>query len=154
MRFSAMKAVLWRLQMGYKWCCRWCPLGSFWGGKWYQAQKEDLQRKQILERWSIRRRLKKCVAKGRLTSIAMLSSSIYLLCREIFFVPWYWSASWPRGHSSDGVLLGRFFNSEVEPVGGEKAACGNEALAKASTGWCFKQSGVLKVESISHHRKG
>ena len=47
-----------------------------------------------------------------------------------------------------------FFNSEVEPVGGEKAACGNEALAKASTGWCFKQSGVLKLESISHHRKG
>jgi len=47
-----------------------------------------------------------------------------------------------------------FFNSEVEPVGGEKAACGNEALAKALTGWCFKQSGVLKVESISHHRKG
>ena len=37
---------------------------------------------------------------------------------------------------------------------GEKAACGNEALSKASTGWCFKQSGVFKVESISHHRKG
>ena len=37
-----------------------------------------------------------------------------------------------------------------EPVGGEKAASGNEAL----TGWCFKQSGVLRVEIISHHRKG
>ena len=37
-----------------------------------------------------------------------------------------------------------------EPVGGEKAASGNEAL----TGWCFKQSGVLRVEIISHHKKG
>jgi len=47
-----------------------------------------------------------------------------------------------------------FFNSQVEPVAGKKMASGNEALAKALTKWCFKQSGVLKVDSISHHRKG
>jgi len=47
-----------------------------------------------------------------------------------------------------------FFNSMVEPVSGEKVASGNQALAKALSLWCFKQSGVLKVESISHHRKG
>jgi len=47
-----------------------------------------------------------------------------------------------------------FFNSMVEPVAGEKVASGNQALAKALSLWCFKQSGVLKVESISHHRKG
>jgi len=47
-----------------------------------------------------------------------------------------------------------FFNYEVEPVSGSKVASGNEDLAKALTAWCFKQSGVLKVESISHHREG
>ena len=41
-------------------------------------------------------------------------------------------------------------NSEVEPVVGEKAASGNEAL----TVWCFKQSEVFRVEIISLHRKG
>merc|ERR1711887_216067 len=43
----------------------------------------------------------------------------------------------------------------VEPVtGGEKVGSGNQQLAKALSLWCFKQSGVLRVESISHHRKG
>merc|ERR1712013_293589 len=47
------------------------------------------------------------------------------------------------------------FNSLVEPVtGGEKVGSGNQELAKALSLWCFKQSGVLRVESISHHRKG
>merc|ERR1712013_654472 len=46
-------------------------------------------------------------------------------------------------------------NSLVEPVtGGEKVGSGNQELAKALSLWCFKQSGVLRVESISHHRKG
>jgi len=47
-----------------------------------------------------------------------------------------------------------FFNSLVEPVSGGSVASGNEALAKALTSWCFKESGVLRVESITHHRKG
>merc|ERR1711974_452574 len=46
-----------------------------------------------------------------------------------------------------------FFMAEVE-TGGKKVASGNAALAKALTDWCFKQSGVLKVESISHHKEG
>jgi len=46
-----------------------------------------------------------------------------------------------------------FFTAEVE-TGGKKVASGNAALAKALTDWCFKQSGVLKVESISHHKEG
>merc|ERR1719333_1489455 len=48
-----------------------------------------------------------------------------------------------------------FFNSMVEPVnGGEKVGSGNQELAKALSLWCFKQSGVLRVKSISHHREG
>jgi len=48
-----------------------------------------------------------------------------------------------------------FFNAMVEPVaGGKKVGSGNQQLAKALSLWCFKQSGVLRVESISHHRKG
>merc|ERR1712060_62992 len=46
-----------------------------------------------------------------------------------------------------------FFTAEVE-TGGIKMASGNAALAKALTDWCFKQSGVLKVESINHHKEG
>merc|ERR1712107_366502 len=39
-------------------------------------------------------------------------------------------------------------------MGGKKVASGNAALSMALTDWCFKQSGVLKVESISHHKAG
>ena len=39
-------------------------------------------------------------------------------------------------------------------TGGKKVASGNAALSMALTDWCFKQSGVLKVESISHHKAG
>merc|ERR1712020_430724 len=46
-----------------------------------------------------------------------------------------------------------FFTAQVE-TGGKKVASGNAALAKALTDWCFKQSGVLKVESITHHKEG
>jgi len=46
-----------------------------------------------------------------------------------------------------------FFTAQVETKG-SKAASGNAALSKALTDWCFKKSGVLKVESISHHREG
>jgi len=47
-----------------------------------------------------------------------------------------------------------FFLAKVEPVTGSAVASGNKDLAQAVSDWCFKQSGVLKVESISHHREG
>lgn len=48
-----------------------------------------------------------------------------------------------------------FLTAEVEKAGGGPAVpSGNAALAKSLTDWCFKQAGVLKVESISHHREG
>jgi len=47
-----------------------------------------------------------------------------------------------------------FFNSKVEPIAGNSVASGNEALSKSLSMWCFKQSGVLKIESVSHHKKG
>jgi len=43
-----------------------------------------------------------------------------------------------------------FLTAKVE-TGGSAVASGNAALSKALTDWCFKQAGVLKVESISHH---
>jgi oligosaccharyltransferase complex subunit beta len=46
-----------------------------------------------------------------------------------------------------------FFTAQVEAKG-SKVASGNAALSKAVTDWCFKQSGVLRVESISHHLEG
>jgi len=46
-----------------------------------------------------------------------------------------------------------FFKSSVEPKDGTKVDAANEALSRALYKWCFKQSGVLKVESIAHHRK-
>ena len=46
-----------------------------------------------------------------------------------------------------------FFTAEVQTKG-KKVASGNAALAKSLTDWCFKQAGVLKVESISHHKEG
>jgi len=47
-----------------------------------------------------------------------------------------------------------FFNAQVEPVTGGKVESGNKDLALALSNWCFKQSGVLKVDSITHHREG
>jgi len=47
-----------------------------------------------------------------------------------------------------------FFTAQVETLGGAKVPSGNADLARAITTWCFKQSGVLRVESISHHREG
>jgi len=47
-----------------------------------------------------------------------------------------------------------FFSAKVEPVTGAAVASGNKELALTLSKWCFKQSGVLKVESISHHKKG
>jgi len=47
-----------------------------------------------------------------------------------------------------------FFSSKVEPVSGPSVASGNKDLALAITNWCFKKSGVLKVESIAHNKKG
>merc|ERR1719228_2667385 len=46
-----------------------------------------------------------------------------------------------------------FFTAMVEQ-GGSKVASGNQALARALTDWCFKQAGVLRVDSISHHKEG
>jgi len=48
-----------------------------------------------------------------------------------------------------------FFTAMVEQVGGAAAVpSGNQELSLALTSWCFKQSGVLKVESVSHSREG
>ena len=48
-----------------------------------------------------------------------------------------------------------FFSSKVEAAsGGAGVASGNKDLALALSKWCFKQSGVLKVESIAHNKKG
>ena len=47
-----------------------------------------------------------------------------------------------------------FFTAKVEPVTGGSVASGNKDLAIAVSDWCFKQSGVLRVESITHHREG
>jgi oligosaccharyltransferase complex subunit beta len=46
-----------------------------------------------------------------------------------------------------------FFTASVETKG-KKVASGNAALAKALSDWCFQEAGVLKVESISHHKEG
>jgi oligosaccharyltransferase complex subunit beta len=46
-----------------------------------------------------------------------------------------------------------FFTAMVEAKG-TKVPSGNAAVATALTEWCFKQAGVLKVESISHHLEG
>jgi oligosaccharyltransferase complex subunit beta len=47
-----------------------------------------------------------------------------------------------------------FFTSKVEPVTGTAQASGNKDLALSLTKWCFKQSGVLKVDSVSHNKAG
>ena len=47
-----------------------------------------------------------------------------------------------------------FFTSKVEPVTGAAQASGNKDLALSLTKWCFKQSGVLKVESVAHNKAG
>ena len=48
-----------------------------------------------------------------------------------------------------------FFTSKVEPAtGAAGVVSGNKDLALSLTRWCFKQSGVLKVESIAHNKKG
>lgn len=47
-----------------------------------------------------------------------------------------------------------FFTSKVEPVAGAAQASGNKDLALSLTKWCFKQSGVLKVESVAHNKAG
>ena len=47
-----------------------------------------------------------------------------------------------------------FFTSKVEPVTGTAKPSGNKDLALSLTKWCFKQSGVLKVESVSHNKAG
>ena len=39
--------------------------------------------------------------------------------------------------------------------GGKKhAKSGNQALAASLASWCFKQSGVLRVNGVNHHLKG
>jgi len=47
-----------------------------------------------------------------------------------------------------------FFNSEVAKGAGEAVASGNADFAEALTLWCFKERGVLRVESINHHLVG
>jgi len=47
-----------------------------------------------------------------------------------------------------------FFTSKVEPMTGSANPSGNRDLALSLTRWCFKQNGVLKVESIAHHKAG
>jgi len=48
-----------------------------------------------------------------------------------------------------------FFLSAVEKAGsGSGVPSGNKALAQALSLWVLKQNGVLRVESISHHRQG
>ncbi len=49
-----------------------------------------------------------------------------------------------------------FLTSGVKKTSGGKrhALSGNKALSASLAAWCFKQSGVLRVKSVSHHRKG
>jgi len=50
-----------------------------------------------------------------------------------------------------------FFLAPVEKAvaGGKKhAKSGNQALAASLARWCFKQSGVLRVNGVNHHLKG
>ncbi len=49
-----------------------------------------------------------------------------------------------------------FLTSSVQKAGGGKKhpVSGNRALAAALASWCFKQSGVLRVKGITHHRVG
>jgi len=50
-----------------------------------------------------------------------------------------------------------FFLAPVEKAvaGGKKhAKSGNQALAASLASWCFKQSGVLRVNGVNHHLKG
>jgi len=47
-----------------------------------------------------------------------------------------------------------FFTSEIERIDGSKEATGNAQFTLSLTNWCFKQSGVLKVEGITHHKEG
>jgi len=47
-----------------------------------------------------------------------------------------------------------FFTAMVEQGGKAAVASGNQALARALSDWCFKQAGVLRVDSISHHKEG
>lgn len=47
-----------------------------------------------------------------------------------------------------------FFTAEVEVPGQPPLKSGNAALAKALALWCFKETGVLKVEEVTHHLVG
>jgi len=47
-----------------------------------------------------------------------------------------------------------FFTMKVEPIAGSAKPSGNKDLALSLTRWCFKQSGVLKVETIAHQKAG
>jgi len=48
-----------------------------------------------------------------------------------------------------------FFNAQVVPGSGGKAvAAGNAEFAEALSLWCFKERGVLRVDSINHHLVG
>lgn len=47
-----------------------------------------------------------------------------------------------------------FFTADVEMTGQAAVKSGNAALAKAVALWCFKETGVLKVEEVTHHLVG
>ena len=49
-----------------------------------------------------------------------------------------------------------FFTSSVRGANGGKRSerSGNQVLAAALAEWCFKQTGVLRVKSVNHHRVG
>ncbi|TRY62574.1 hypothetical protein TCAL_00475 [Tigriopus californicus] len=48
-----------------------------------------------------------------------------------------------------------FFASSVQRFGDSaQKASGNQALAASLSAWCFKQSGVLRVTEVKHHRVG
>jgi len=47
-----------------------------------------------------------------------------------------------------------FFTSAVERADGTEEKSGNADLARHLTNWCFKQSGVLRVSSVTHHKEG
>lgn len=47
------------------------------------------------------------------------------------------------------------FNSAVQKVGGKKFdKSSNEAVVNALSAWVFKENGVIRVKSVSHHKQG
>jgi oligosaccharyltransferase complex subunit beta len=52
------------------------------------------------------------------------------------------------------ALQDKWFGAKVAKLGGNKVIAANREFAKKLSAWAFQETGVLRVNSVSHHLKG